>query len=285
MDNRAEIRAFLVSRRARITPEQAGLPAYGSNRRVPGLRREELAMLAGVSVDYYTRIERGGLSGVSDSVLWAIADALRLDEVERAHLHDLARASGSGRRPARPRKDDGVTDSLRRLVEAITVPAVLQNHQHQILHANVLGRALYADVIDGPARGNYASFIFFDTRSRDFYPDWERMAADNVAMLRAEAARDPYDSALTALIGQLSTRSDEFRRLWAAHDVHAHRSGRKRLRHRVVGELELSFEALDLAAHEGLRIYTYSADPGTASADALEVLAISAATPASAQAR
>jgi transcriptional regulator with XRE-family HTH domain len=281
MDNGNEIRDFLVSRRARITPEQAGLPAYGGNRRVAGLRREEVALLAGVSIDYYTRLERGRASGASDSVLEGIARALHLDEAERAHLFDLARAAAPAapRAPRRPGTQQ-VRPSVRRILDSMTSsPAYVRNARLDMLAANRLGAALFAPVLDSPAQpANSARFLFLDPAAPAFYPDWERQAQDVVAMLRTEAGRNPHDKGLTNLIGELSTRSENFRTWWAAHNVRFHRTGIKRFHHPVVGDLTLTFEALDLAADTGLRISAYTAEPGTPADDALKLLATWAAT-------
>jgi transcriptional regulator with XRE-family HTH domain len=278
MDNRGEVREFLTSRRARITPEQVGLHVAGGNRRVPGLRRGEIATLAGVSVEYYTRIERGNLRGVSNSVLLAIARALRLDDAERTHLFDLAHATVSGTtgRPTQQR----VRPGLQRILDAMTdTPATVHNSRLDILAANRLGYALYSDIFADPQRpANHIRFIFLDPRSHDFYPDWQHSANDGVAVLRAEAGHNPYDQALTNLIGELSTRSHEFRTRWAAHDVRQHQSGIKRLHHSVVGDLELEFEKLDISADPGLVLQAYSAEPGSPSHDALSLLASWAAT-------
>jgi len=281
MDTRSEIRDFLTTRRARITPEQAGLPAYGGNRRVAGLRREEVALLAGMSVDYYTRLERGNARGASDAVLDALARTLQLDEAERAHLFDLVHASnaataGTVRRPPRPQ----VRPAVQRILDSMTTtPAYVRNHRLDILAANRLGQALFAPVFDSPAQPpNPARFLFLDARAPDFYLDWERQAQDTVAMLRSQAGRSPHDKALSDLIGELATRSQPFRTWWAAHNVRFHRSGVKRFHHPVVGDLTLAFEALDLAADENLRISAYTAEVGTPSEDALNVLASWAAT-------
>lgn len=279
MDARSEIREFLTSRRARITPDQAGLPVFGGTRRVPGLRREEVAMLAGVSVDYYTRLERGSMSGVSESVLEALSRALQLDDAERAHLFDLARAAGPAARPRRRPTQQRVRPSVQRLLDALAAPALVQNGRLDILGTNQLGRALYSDMVADPSgRPNHARFAFLDARAHDFYVDWDRAANDTVAILRAEAGRDPYDRNLSDLVGELSTRSEEFRTRWAAHNVRIHRSGTKRLRHPVVGELGLTFEMLELTADPGLSILTYSAEPGSRSDEALSLLASWAAT-------
>jgi transcriptional regulator with XRE-family HTH domain len=282
MDNRNEIREFLTSRRARITPDQAGLPAYGGHRRVAGLRREEVALLAGVSVDYYTRLERGNAAGASDSVLEALSRALQLDEAEHAHLFDLvhtASGGGAARRPRRPVRQQ-VRPSIQRILDSMsTTPAYVRNARLDILSANLLGRALYAPVltsVEQPA--NHARFLFLDPSAREFYIEWERQAQDTVALLRTEAGRNPHDKALSGLIGELSTRSEIFRTWWAAHNVRFHRTGIKRLHHPVVGDLSLTYEALDLAADAGLRISAYTAEPGTASEDGLNLLASWAAT-------
>jgi len=209
VDNRNEIRQFLASRRARITPEQAGLPVYGGNRRVPGLRREEVALLAGVSVDYYTRLERGNLGGVSESVLDALARALQLDEAERAHLFDLARAAHTTTPARRRATRQRVRPGVQRILDAMTgAPADVRNGRRDILAANRLGSALYAELYADPARpANVARFVFLSPRARAFFPDWEGAANDLVANLRTEAGRNPYDRGLSDLVGELSTRS------------------------------------------------------------------------------
>jgi transcriptional regulator with XRE-family HTH domain len=283
VDPKDDIREFLTSRRARVKPEEVGLPGHGP-RRVPGLRREEVAVLAGVSVPYYTRMERGDISGASDGVLEALASALRLDDAERAHLRDLARAVQpivSPPRRARRARRDVVRPGVQRLLDAITgAAAVVQNGRGDLLAANLLGRALYADIFASPEQPpNHARFIFLDRRSHELYPDWWEEAADiTVALLRVTAGRDPYDRELSDLIGRLSTRSDEFRHRWASHDVRSHHAGAKRLRHPVVGELDLTFEVLDLTADEDLSILAYSAQPGSASDEALNLLGSWAAT-------
>ena len=283
MDHRSETRDFLTTRRARITPEQAGLPSYGGTRRVPGLRREEAAMLAGVSVDYYTRLERGNLSGVSESVLDSLARALRLDEAEREHLYDLARQANAGprrARTARRRTSGSLRPGVQNLLDAMTgAPAYVRNGRLDILGANHLGRAVFAPVFrNATGRPNLARFVFLDPASQEFYRDWERLAEDVVALLRGEAGRNPYDRDLTDLIGELSTRSERFRAWWAAHDVRLHRSGVKRLHHPLVGDLTLAYESMELAADQGLRLNAYSAEPGSADQDALNLIASWAAT-------
>ena len=280
MDNRAQVREFLASRRARITPGQAGLPAYGGNRRVTGLRREEVALLAGVSIDYYVRIERGNLAGASDAVLEGIARALQLDDAERDHLFDLAR--GAEPQPARLHRsrEPGVTASVQQVLDAITdAPAWVRNARHDMLAANRLARALYTPLLADPRRpANNARFVYLDPASRDFFTDWERAADDIAAMLRLEAGRNPYDKKLVELIGELSTRSDDFRTRWAAHNVRFHRTGHKKLHHPVVGDLDLNFEAMELPSQPGLTLLVYTAPQGSPTADSLKLLASWAAT-------
>ncbi|HEY8718343.1 helix-turn-helix transcriptional regulator [Pengzhenrongella sp.] len=279
MDNRTEIREFLATRRARITPQQAGLPAYGGNRRVPGLRREEVAMLSGVSVDYYIRLERGDLTGASDGVLEALSRALQLDDAERAHLFDLAHATSASARPRRRPASKQVRPSVQRVLDTINAPAWVRNGRADVVATNSLGRALYAPVIDSPAQpANTARFTFLDPRAAEFYPDWERVASDMVAVLRAEAGRSPYDRALTDLVGELSTRSEEFRTRWAAHNVLFHSTGTKKLHHPVVGHLDVTYEALELRTDPGLTMIVYTAEPGSPTQDALNLLASWAAT-------
>jgi transcriptional regulator with XRE-family HTH domain len=280
VDTRTELREFLASRRAKVTPDQAGLPLYGTNRRVPGLRREEVALLAGVSVEYYTRLERGNAAGVSDGVLEALARALRLDEAERAHLFDLARANRERTRAPRRRPAAKVRPSIQRILDAMaTTPAFVRDGRLDVRATNGLGRALYAPVFDDPARQpNFARFCFLDQRAEDFYPDWDDAANTTVALLRTEAGRAPFDRGLTALVGELATRSDEFRTRWARHDVRLHHTGVKRFRHPVVGDVELAFDALDLPADTGLTLTAYSAEPGSPAEQALAFLASWAAS-------
>jgi transcriptional regulator with XRE-family HTH domain len=274
MDHRSETRDFLTTRRARITPEQAGLPAYGGNRRVPGLRREEAAMLAGVSIDYYTRLERGNLTGVSDNVLEALARALRLDDAEREHLYDLARQANHSPRAARRRTTPTIRPHVQHLLDAMTgAPAYVRNGRLDILGVNHLGRAVFAPVFHISAQPNLARFIFLEPASQAFYRDWEQLAQDVVALLRGEAGRTPYDRDLINLIGELSTRSDPFRTWWADHNVRLHRSGIKRLHHPLVGDLTLAYESMELTADQGLRLNAYSAEPGTPDHDALNLIA------------
>ncbi|MGI5242038.1 helix-turn-helix transcriptional regulator [Dactylosporangium sp. CA-139066] len=280
MDNRDEVRQFLASRRARISPEQAGLPQYGGTRRVPGLRRAEVALLAGVSPDYYVRLERGNLTGVSDGVLEAIARALRLDDAERSHLHDLARAANTTARARRRPGRQQVRPAVQQLLDAMTdAPTFVRNGRLDVLASNPLGQALYAPAFAGPQRPvNLARFCFLDPAAEDFYPNWDDAANTTVALLRTEAGRDPYDKALTDLVGELVTRSEDFRTLWAAHNVRLHHTGVKQFRHPVVGPLSLGFEAMPLPADPGLTMTAYHAEPGSPSQDGLRLLASWAAT-------
>jgi len=284
MTNQTDVREFLVSRRAKVAPEQAGLPAYGGNRRVPGLRREEVALLAGVSVDYYNRLERGNLRGVSESVLDAVCRALQLDDAEREHLFDLARTANSTlARPLRAAKPQ-VRESVQRLLDAITDgPAQVRNGRMDILAANALGRALFALAYEDPRRPmNSSRFLFLDPRARDFFDNWDKAASDNVAILRTELGRAPHDRELEQLVGELSTRSEEFRVRWAKHDVRLHYTGTKTFHHPVVGDLEVGYEALELAADPGLTLTVYTAVKGSEAQEKLRLLASWAATQESA---
>jgi transcriptional regulator with XRE-family HTH domain len=285
VDNRAEIREFLTTRRAKITPVQAGLQAGGGRRRVPGLRREEVAVLAGVSTEWYVRLEKGHISGVSHEVLGAVARALQLDEAERLHLFDLARAARPSRSPRR-RTRQAVRPSVLRILESMAgTPAFIRNGRLDVLAVNPLGRALYSPVFDAPVRpANLARFCFLDPVSQDFYPDWEDVAESTVALLHTEAGRDPYDRELSDMVGEFATRSEAFRNLWAAHDVRLHQYGTKHFRHPVVGLVDVAFDSMPLPASEdqGLTMTCYSAEPGSPSDDALKVLASwSASTPGS----
>jgi transcriptional regulator with XRE-family HTH domain len=284
VDTRKDLREFLATRRARITPQQAGLPTYGGHRRVKGLRREELALLAGVSVEYYTRLERGNARGVSDSVLEALVRALQLDEAERAHLLDLTRAANAAARIRRRPPQQRVRPGVQQLLDAMTgVPAFVQNGRLDVLAANPLARALYADLLDDAGVGrapNHARYTFLDPRAADFYPDWNRAAADGVALLRAEAGRSPDDRELTDLIGELTTRSERFSALWATHNVRWHTTGTKLFHHPVVGDLALAYEGLELTADPGQTLITFTAESGSPSQQALTFLASWATSPA-----
>ncbi|HUR08001.1 MAG TPA: helix-turn-helix transcriptional regulator [Nonomuraea sp.] len=284
MDNRQEVREFLISRRAKITPEQAGLPS-GSNRRVPGLRRSEVATLADVSIEYYSKLERGALAGASAGVLESIARALRLDEAERAHLFDLAQAAEGTNTIVRPRrraaKQWSTRPSLQWTLDAITEgPAFVHNGRMDLLAANRLARAFYADVYADPQRpANLAKFAFLGQNSHRLYPDWDLMADVCVSILRTEAGRDPQDKELHDLVGELSTRSDEFRRRWGAHNVRHHGTGTKNFHHHIVGNLALAYEGLEMAAEPGLTLTIYTAEPGSPSEERLRLLASWAASP------
>ena len=273
---------FLASRRARITPAQAGMPTFGERRRVPGLRREEVASLAGVSFDYYARLERGNLSGVSDSVLEALARALQLDEAERQHLFDLAKAASVAASRSRPAKPSvtRVPPAVLSILNGMTgTPAYVRNARLDILAANDLCLALYDGVlVRGNLPFNLARFVFLDPNAKSFFLDWDTIAQDMVGALRTEAGRDPSDRGLSDLIGELVTRSDGFGARWARHDVRLHRTARKRLHSRVVGEIELTGDALDLPG-DGLTMIAYSADPGSRAEDQLKLLAAWSATP------
>jgi transcriptional regulator with XRE-family HTH domain len=281
VDARSEIREFLTSRRARVTPAQAGLPWYGDNRRVPGLRREEVALLAGVSVDYYTRLERGNAAGVSETVLDALSRALQLDDVERAHLFSLARATHTSAPSRRRRAPQRIRPSVQQMLDAMTgVPAFVRNGRLDILAANRLGRALYLLHFDSQYQpANSARFAFLDPRSTGFYLEWESVARDVVAVLHAEAGSDPYDRELSDLVGELSTRSETFRTLWAAHNVRRHDTGVKRVHHPLVGDVILTYESMELVADPGLTMFVYTAEPGSRSEEALNLLASWTATP------
>lgn len=278
MDNRAEVRDFLMSRRAKLTLKAAGLPA-GANRRVTGLRRAEVAVLADVSVEYYAKLERGHIAGASSSVLDAISRALHLDDTERAHLFALARAAdgipASGRPRRRPASQAASRPTLQWALEAITGGiAFVRNPRQDLLAANTLGRAFYSPLIgDGGLTPNLARFQFLDPASRDFYPDWDRFAEMCVAIMRAEAGRNPHDRALQDLVGELCTRSDTFRTLWGTHDVRTHGTGTKRFHHPVAGELTLAYEELAITADPGLILMIYTAEPGSPAAERLGLLA------------
>ncbi len=281
MDNRAEVREFLTSRRAKVRPEQVGLPA-GTNRRVEGLRRSEVATLAGVSIEYYTKLERGSISGASPEVLHAISKALRLDDAERAHLFNLSHAASPVARPPRRRSPKCWTPhpSLQWTLDAVTTgPAFVRNGRMDLLAANALGRAFYKDAYDMPGQPpNIARFTFLDRRSYDFYPDWDVFAEITVSILRTEAGRDPHNKELHDLIGELSTRNEEFRRLWGTHDVRHHGTGFKTFHHSVVGEMTLAYEGMELESEPGLTLTIYAAEPGSASAERMQLLASWAAS-------
>jgi transcriptional regulator with XRE-family HTH domain len=274
-DGKSEIREFLVSRRARITPQQAGLVAYGRNRRVPGLRREEVAMLAGVSIDYYTQLERGNARGVSEEVLEAIARALQLDEVEHAHLFDLAHASGAARLTRPAMTGQHVRPSVQQILDAMTgAAAFVRNGRLDVLAVNALGAALYSEVLTTAAgQANLARFIFLDGRESRFYADRRGIARAAVGSLRAETGRNPADRILAGLIDELTSRSEEFVALWAEHDVDYYRSGIQPFRHPDAGEFVLNYNALELPGDPGQTMIVYTADPGSEAHRALRILA------------
>lgn len=287
----ANVREFLATRRAKITPEEAGIPRGSGVRRVPGLRREEVALLSGVSVDYYTRIEKGDLTGVSDEVLDALARTLRLDEDENAYLYDLAR---SAQRPARARPTSraqtAVPQPVQLLIDSMsTTPVIALSRRLDVLAANALGRALFDVVYASPTRRsaasppNLASFVFLDPAAAGFYDDLDEAAATCVKRLRAQAGATPHDRQLAQLIGELSTRSADFSARWAAHDVGIHRAGTKVLRHHEVGELVLGFEELTLDSAPSITLSTYVTEPTSPTAERLQLLAAWTATGAAAQ--
>ncbi|MHB1009340.1 MAG: helix-turn-helix domain-containing protein [Propionibacteriaceae bacterium] len=278
MDIRAEVRDFLRTRRAKISPESVGLPVDG-RRRVPGLRRSEVATLAGVSIEYYSKLERGHLAGVSGSVLEAVARALQLDMAEREHLYDLAHAADGGasrsRRSRRTEQPWAPRPSLQWVLDAMRdAPAIVTNGRSDLLVTNDLSRAMYSDVFAG-AHGtpNFARFTFLDPAARRFYPEWDTFADMTVATLRTEAGRTPHDQLLHELVGELSTLSPEFRKRWSAHDVRIHTTGTKHFHHAVVGHLYLTYETVPLVSEPGLSMTVYAAEPGSSSADALSLLA------------
>jgi transcriptional regulator with XRE-family HTH domain len=274
MDRSAEIREFLRTRRARITPDQAGLDPHQGARRVPGLRREEVAQLAGVSVDYYIRLERGQAKGVSTSVLEAVARALRLDEAERDHLFDLTQPTTTRARRKRPLAPQRVRPALYQALEALTVPAVVEGRRTDVLAANRLAHALYTDFEARPRRErNFARFVFLDEAAHTLYADWEAVAENCVASLRLYAGRHPDDPQLTELIGELSVHSDTFRHMWADHDVRVHTSGTKRFHHPLVGDLSLDYVVLAVEADPDQTLVIYTPEPASPSAEALGILA------------
>ncbi len=280
MSDRAEIGEFLSSRRARITPERVGLPVYdAAKRRVPGLRRQEVATLAGLSVDYYTQLERGKVSGVSESVLAAIARALELDDAERSHLFDLHRSLTTSPQRSRPRRTKTIRPMVQRLVDAMTVPAFVRNARHDLVCGNQLAYAFYSPLYPDPRHPdrsrpvNFVRFCFLDPRAREFYPRWDEMADSSVNLLRTDAGRDPYDREISDLVGELSTRSEEFRVRWAKHNVRLHYTGTKSFHHPVVGDIDVAYETMPLPADPGLVLTIYSPEPGSPSADAMTLLA------------
>jgi len=280
MSTKAEVSEFLRTRRERLSPDQAGLIG-GGHRRVVGLRREEVAMLAGVSTDYYAKMERGNLAGVSPDVLHAVAGALQLDDAELAHLHDLAASAATSPTSRRTRAASPVvTPSLQRFLDAVTeTPVWVRNRRMDIIATNPLGRTLLAPVLDDPSNGgNNARFTFLNPAARNFYTDWAQGADGIVATLRGYAGQNPHDKSLTDLIGELVTRSDHFRIRWAAHNVRFHRSGTKRIHHPSVGDLTFRFEAMDLPAYPGWEMFAYTTEPGSPSEERVRLLGSLAAT-------
>ncbi|MGX5358108.1 helix-turn-helix transcriptional regulator [Kocuria sp. KH4] len=285
-DNRADIRDFLATRRAKLRPEQVGLPA-GARRRVPGLRREEVAVLAGVSTEWYARLEKGHIRGVSEEVLEAVARALRLDEEERTYLFDLARAARPAARRRAGRKEVEVAAPIQWMLDSITMSAgFVRNGRLDVVATNALARAVHAPMFASATtvrgRANFARYHFLDPTSRDFFIDWGDGAAATVALLRTEAGREPHDRALRELVGELSTLSAEFRTLWASHDIRIRHDGTKRLQHPVVGALELTYQSLAVPAvpGAGTELSIYTAEPGTAHEEHLKLLTSWAATTA-----
>ncbi len=271
-----EVREFLRTRRARLAPEDVGIAPDG-HRRVPGLRREEVSMLAGVSLDYYARLEQGRDLQPSDQVLDAIARALRLTDVERVHLRNLVRATVIAPEPADvalPSLEPGTV----RMLDSLEIPGLIVDFRGNVDAMNRLGAALMAGLQPAPsAAGNHARWLFLDPAARALFVEWEMIARATVATLRESAGRHPRDGALHALIGELSVASPEFRAWWAEHDVDGRCRGLKRLRHPVVGELTVHTEALKL--HDGERwLYAYAVEPGSRSEEALRLLGSWAAT-------
>jgi transcriptional regulator with XRE-family HTH domain len=250
------------------------LTVFGGERRVPGLRREEVAQLAGVSTAYYTRMERGDLSGVSESILFALVRALELDEAETAHLFDLARAASGPSRAPRKKAETRVSPHVAQLIDAMTdVPVVALSRLADPVASNALGRALFPHLFPRDAATlNHARYLFLDPRSQTFYADWEKSARESVSAMRLLAGQDPSDRALMALVGELATRSDQFRVWWGAHTVRTHASGTKVINHPVVGSLTVHYEVLTLPSSPSLRIVTYLTEPGSPPADALDLL-------------
>ncbi|MBV7699988.1 helix-turn-helix transcriptional regulator [Streptomyces sp. TRM70350] len=273
LDRRAELSEFLRSRRARLKPEDVGLPDYGRHRRVPGLRREELAQLAGVSVAYYTRLEQGNGRNVSAEVLDAIARALRLTDAEHAHLTHLAKPKQHKKKPAA--RNQPVRGALRQLLDMFDgVPAYLVGRRSDILAWNRMAAAVFGDWAELPTeQRNWARLVFLKPEYRELFVDWDQKASDIVAFLRMDAGCHPDDPRLSALVGELSVKSAEFRRLWATHDVKEKSHGVKRFQHPLVGELSLSFETFRLVDDAEQSLITYHAEPGSPSAEALRLLA------------
>ncbi|WP_433452154.1 helix-turn-helix domain-containing protein [Streptomyces sp. CA-142005] len=273
LDRRAELSEFLRSRRARLKPEDVGLPDFGRHRRVPGLRREELAQLAGVSVAYYTRLEQGNGRNVSAEILDSIARALRLTDAEHAHLTHLAKPKSHKKKPAA--RQQQVRGALRQLLDTMDgVPAYVVGRRSEILAWNRMASAVFGDWAELPAgERNWARLVFLRPDYRELFIDWEQKAIDIVCALRMDAGCHPDDPKLSALVGELSVKSEEFRRLWATHDVKEKSHGVKRLHHPLVGDLSLNFESFRLPDDSEQSLITYHAEPGSPSADSLRLLA------------
>lgn len=273
MDPRIEINSFLTSRRAKLTPDQAGVPQFGGARRVTGLRREEVAHLAGVSTDYYARLERGKISGASREVLEAIARALQLDSDEHEHLLNLVAITQ--RRTPRKKTSNRTTvrPGIQRVLDSITTPAFVQNPRLDRIGSNQPGRALYSLPADGSQdKFNYAHYLFLDPRASRFHRDFENAKHNVVALLHAATSHDPYDKELIEVIGTLSTQSEEFRSLWASHDIFRYRSGAKLLTHSGIGDLEFGYESFELSTDPGLVMLVYTIEPGSPTAEAMGLL-------------
>ncbi|MFD6493822.1 helix-turn-helix domain-containing protein [Streptomyces sp. NPDC059944] len=273
LDRRAELSEFLRTRRARLKPQDVGMPDFGRHRRVPGLRREELAQLAGVSVAYYTRLEQGNGRNVSAEVLDAIARALRLSDAEHNHLTHLAKPKQHKKKQtARPQQ---VRGALRQLLDTMDgVPAYITGRRSDLLCWNRMAAAVFGDWSELPAQErNWARMVFLRPEYRDLYVEWEQKAIDIVCHLRMDAGCHPDDPRLSALVGELSVKSEDFRRLWATHDVKEKSHGVKLLRHPLVGDLALQYESFRLVDDTELALVTYHAEPGSPSAEALRLLA------------
>ena len=272
MDGTASLRAFLTSRRAAIDPQQLGLSQSSVPRRKPGLRREEVAVLAGVSVDYYARLEQGRIGNISEQVLTAIEDALQLDDLERAHLRSLIAPQPARRLPPRPSRLRA-RPALRLLVEAMAVPAILQGPRLEVLATNRAAAVLVAD-FDAmpPASRNIARWIFLDPAARQRYPQWEEVAAPVAATLRTNLKPHTHDPELEQLVDELSSASPEFARCWSNYRLYEHTHGKKQFFHHTVGTMTLNYETLNVPGDDGLFISTYTADVGSPSEEKLRSL-------------
>ncbi|WP_027660159.1 helix-turn-helix transcriptional regulator [Salinispora fenicalii] len=257
---------FLRTRRSRVDPAAFGIPT-DRHRRVQGLRREEVAHLSGVSVDYYVRLEQGRATQPSDQVLDALARVLGLDETERGHLHRLAR-----QRRHRARMPGGrIRPELLRVVDLMAdSPVLIMNHRLDVLAGNRLARLLYGLPMPG---SNTARHVFLEEREHGLYTDWEACTLIVVGHLRLAAGKYPEEPRLTSLIGELAMNSERFRGLWARADVRARPHGRRSYRHPLVGLLELHQESLAPPDDSGVELLVLSASPGSPSEDGLRLLA------------